>query len=269
MITLLLTIRLHEAFFRKAEHAPPADLPERYVHRVLPSDAGLPAHGRQGKHNRLPAKNKPNISMMTRLFTSARFLMLIGFSQPALMFAQSIEPSITQIHRWYASFQYLGLTYHPDGGTTPEVYPLKLDKKAYLVLSVGAAANIDYEINRYCFLRFTTTLYKDCAFVTAGCFHLGPRFQYGWKKNRIDVGIGPILSYREDWHQFEEYTTDDFYGDRVYGKWQYRFFPLALELEYLHRINDRFDFQYSLVPGAPLVITSMFGVRFRLKSKLP
>ncbi len=38
----------------------------------------------------------------------------------------------------------------------------------------------------------------------------------------------------------------------------------ALELEYLRRINDRTELQWSLIPGVPLVITSMFGVRFRM-----
>lgn len=202
--------------------------------------------------------------MKTKLYTTARVLILIFFFQPTLIFAELSDSTSNKISHWYLSFQYLGITYHPDGGTTPEVYPLKFDKKAYLVLDVGVAANLDYNINKYLFLRYTTTLYKDCAYVMAGCFHLGPRLQYGWKKNRIDMGIGPILSFREDWHQFEQYTTDDFYGDRVYGKWQYRFFPFAIELEYFRRINDKFDFQYSLIPGAPLVITSLFGVRFKL-----
>lgn len=191
--------------------------------------------------------------MKTKLFTAIRILILILLFQPIPNYAESKDSIPGKISHWYLSFQYLGLTYRPDDGNTPEVYPLKFDKKAYLVLDVGIAANIDYNINKYLFVRFTTTLYKDCAFVMAGAFHAGPRLQYAWKKNNINMGIGPILSFREDWHQFDLYTTDDFFGDRVYGKWQYRFFPFAIELEYLHRINEKFDFQYSLIPGAPLV----------------
>ena len=86
-----------------------------------------------------------------------------------------IADSITVKHSaWHLSFQYLGLTYHPDGGSTPEVYPLKLDRKAYLVLDVGLVANIDYRLADYSFLRFTTAVYQDCAFVTAGAVHAGP-----------------------------------------------------------------------------------------------
>jgi hypothetical protein len=202
--------------------------------------------------------------MKTTIHTSMRIFIVILILLLSITCAYTNDSTSCRNSHWYLSFQYLGITYHPDGGTTPEVYPLKLDKKAYFVINVGAAANLDYGLGKYFFLRFTTTLYKDCAFVTAGCFHLGPRIQYSWKKSRINMGIGPILSYREDWHQFEEYQTDDFYGDRVYGKWQYRFFPYAVELEYFHRINDHLEFQYSLIPGAPLVFTSLFGVRFRL-----
>jgi hypothetical protein len=202
--------------------------------------------------------------MKRRIYILIVVQFIILFLRLPLIKAQSADSTSGNSSRWFLSFQYLGLTYHPDGGTTPEIYPLKLDKKAYFDLNVGLAANLDYNLSKHFFLRFTGSLYKDCAFVTAGCFHAGPRIQYSWKKNRINLGIGPIFSYREDWHQFPEYTTDDFYGDRVHGKWQYRFFPFAVELEYLRKLNDHLEFQYSLVPGAPLVITSLFGIRFKI-----
>jgi hypothetical protein len=202
--------------------------------------------------------------MNTRIYVSILMLFIMLLLPTSIILAQSVDSTSGKSSHWYLSFQYLGLTYHPDGGTTPEIYPLKLDKKAYLDVNVGFAANLDYSLNKYFFLRFTSALYKDCAFVTAGCFHTGPRVQYSWKKNRINFGIGPIFSFREDWHQFPQYGTDDFYGNRVNGKWQYRFFPCAVELEYLRRLNDHLEFQYSLVPGAPLVITSMFGIRLKI-----
>jgi hypothetical protein len=202
--------------------------------------------------------------MKTPVHLSMQILIMILFLWPVCVYAHAVDSASGRTSSWYLSFQYLGITYHPDGGSTPEIYPLKLDKKAYLVINVGVAANLDYSLGRYFFLRFTSSLYKDCAFVTAGCFHFGPRVQYGWKKNRINLGIGPILSYRDDWHQFKEYQNDDFYGDRVYGHWQYRLFLYAVEVEYLRRINDHLEFQYSLVPGAPLVFTSLLGIRFRL-----
>jgi hypothetical protein len=165
---------------------------------------------------------------------------------------------------WHLSIQYLGLTCHPDGGATPEVYPLKFDKQAYFVLDVGAAGKLDYRLGRYFFVRFSSALYFDCAFLMAGCIHTGPRIQYSLGKNTVNLGIGPIFSFRQDWHRFKQFVDDDFYGDRVYKGWQYRLYPTALEVEYLRKINESMELQWSLIPGAPLIITCMVGVRFKI-----
>ncbi len=189
--------------------------------------------------------------------------MTIAFGA-ARVSSQAVDSTAGSIAPWHLSIQYLGLTWHPGGGGVPEVYPLKFEKKGYIVPEVGAAAKLDYRLSDSFFFRFTSAMYKDCAFVSAGAIHAGPRFQYSWGRNSLNAGIGPIFSFRRDWHRFEEYKTDDFYGDRVANGWQYRFFPSAIELEYLRRINDAMEFQWSVVPGAPLVITSMFGIRFKL-----
>ncbi len=197
--------------------------------------------------------------LLTGLISIGQFL-----SMPGRSAAQQSGDRAEGPPRWQWSLQYLGLTYHPDGGNTPEVYPLKLDKKAYLVLDVGVAANLDFRLGDNGFFRFTGSLYKDCAFVTAGCLHMGPRFQFSWRRNSLNGGIGPIFSFRRDWHRFEQYVDDEFYGRRIYKGWQYRFYMTAVEFEYLRRINDRLELQWSLIPGVPLVITSMFGVRLRI-----
>jgi hypothetical protein len=202
--------------------------------------------------------------MKTNSYVLVIQFVLVWVLFPFRMSAQQVESTDVQIPRWYLSVQYLGITYHPNGGNTPEVYPLRLDNKAYLVFDVGVAANLDYRLNRYSFLRFTSALYKDCAFVTAGCAHIGPRLELNWAGNSINAGIGPIFSFRRDWHQFEQYKDDEFYGNRVYHGWQYRFFPIAVELEYLRRINESMEFQWSVIPGGELILTSLFGIRFSL-----
>jgi hypothetical protein len=202
---------------------------------------------------------------MNRRIVAVFFAMPLIALSPAWASPRADESDNRGESRWIPSVQFLGLTLHPHGGNTPEIYPLKLDKKAYLVLSVGAAANVDYRLNRRFFFRFTSSFYKDCAFVSAGCLHAGPRIQFSLGKNRMNAGMGPIFSFRQDWHRFRQFITDDFYGDRIYHGWQYRLFWTALELEYLRRINDTMEFQWSIIPGAPLIITSMFGVRFTPK----
>jgi hypothetical protein len=202
--------------------------------------------------------------MKTLTITLIVRLALIWCLCPAGVLAQPLESTETRVPNWHLSVQYLGLTYHPNGGNTPEVYPLKLDNRAFFVLDVGVTANLDYRLNNYWFLRLTSALYKDCAFVTAGCLHIGPRLQHSWGDNSVNAGIGPIFSFRGDWHRFAQYKDDEFYGDRVYQGWQYRFFPFAIEFEYLRRINESMEFQWSIIPGGELIITSLFGVRFRI-----
>jgi hypothetical protein len=191
------------------------------------------------------------------------FVALIALG-PACITPQVLDSTAGNATVWHWSIQYLGLTWHPGGGGNHELYPLKFDKKGYLVPEVGAAVKLDYRLNDSFFLRLASAAYKDCAFVTAGCVQMGPRYQYVWGRNTLNAGIGPIFSFRRDWHRFKEFTNDDFYGNRVAHGWQYRFFPTAIELEYLRRINDTTEFQWSVVPGAPLVVTSMFGFRFKL-----
>jgi len=166
---------------------------------------------------------------------------------------------------FFISFQYIGLTFHPEGGNTPEIYPLKFDKKAYFVLEVGGVVNMDYYFSNTMFIRASVAHYRDCAFVPAGYFHLGFRGTFFHRgKHQINGGIGPTLSYREDWHQFPEYQGDTYYGDRVKGRWQYRFIIYGGEFEYLYQLNDKVQLQFSVIPGIPIIVTSKFGVRIRL-----
>ena len=227
---------------------------------MMNSTGSLPAQAEQLKRSHMFEAALPRLAPWAR---PLRILCMLAALWPACALTQAVETAAEPRSPWELSLQYLGLTWHPEGGNTPEVYPLKLDRKAYLVLSVGAAVNIDYRLTDAFFVRLTSSLYKDCAFLTAGCIHAGPRLEHSWSGNSLNVGIGPILSFRRDWHRFEEYEDDEFYGDRVWRGWQYRLFWSAVEVEYLRRISDSMEFQWSIIPGAPLVITSMVGIRFK------
>ena len=57
-----------------------------------------------------------------RKFIVILMMILISF-WPTYLSSQTIESSSQSISKWYMSIQYLGLTYHPGGGGSPEVYP--------------------------------------------------------------------------------------------------------------------------------------------------
>jgi hypothetical protein len=169
----------------------------------------------------------------------------------------------------YFSVQFMGLTIHPGGGAVRMVenYPLKLDDKAYLVLNVGATVAYDVDLSKKFFLRSSAGFFMDCAYLKSGFLHIGFRWnalQIG--RHTINAGVGPTLMFREDWHRFENYNDADFFGKRVYNGWQYRFFPVGGEVEYLYRISDKWQFQYSVIPGYPAVITSKIGLRYKINN---
>ncbi len=212
--------------------------------------------------------------MQTKLLTL--LLMLVSISITAQDASQepnpnfevkTSQPSYKLPNNRYFSVQFMGFTFHPGGGAVNMVknYPLKMDKKAYIVLNVGAVANYDYELSRKFFLRSSAGLYMDCAYKKAGFVHFGIRFKgITLGRHSFNGGLGPVLSVREDWHGFDGYKDKDFYGKRVWNGMQYRFFPLGGELEYQYQINEKLAFQYSVIPGYPAVITSKFGLRFKV-----
>lgn len=168
----------------------------------------------------------------------------------------------------YFSLQWVGLTLHPGGGSVlmRDNYPLRLDSKAYFVVNLGAVASYDREISKRFFLRSEASYFMDCAWQKSVCLHIALHLTpLTWGKHSINGGLGPMFLAREDWGKFETYRRgDDFFGNRVKMGWQYRFFPIGGELEYLYKINDKFQFQYSVIPGYPAVVTSKIGVRMKL-----
>ena len=181
--------------------------------------------------------------------------------------AQNSLPVNTE-HPKYLSLQWFGITYHPGGGSVfmRENYPMRLDPKAYWVINMGAAASYDRDVSKRFFLRSQAAFFMDCAWQKSAFVHLALHWApIKWGKHSFNGGLGPVFLVREDWGKFERYRRgDDFFGNRVKDGWQYRFFPLGGELEYLYQINDKFQFQYSVIPGYPAVITSKFGLRMKL-----
>ena len=169
----------------------------------------------------------------------------------------------------YLSVQWFGLTYHPGGGSVfmRDNYPLRLDKEAYLVFNVGAAVSYDRDISKRFFIRTQVGAFMDCAWQKSAYIHAALHFTgLKWGRSSINAGLGPMFLVRQDWGKFERYRRgDDFFGDRVSNSgWQYRFFPVGGEIEYLFKLNKNVEFQYSVIPGYPAVITSKIGVRIKL-----
>jgi hypothetical protein len=169
-----------------------------------------------------------------------------------------------RVHHFSA--QWLGWTFHPGGGSMPQNYPWKLDERANNVLNLGVALSYDWAWKRHIFWRIAGGYYADCAALPAGYIHIGFRWEaLRFGRHTFNGGFGPGFLFRKDWHQFTAYRGDNIYGERVYQGWQYRLTPVIGEVEYLFKINEKLQLQYSVLPAYPAAVVSKMGIRWHLR----
>jgi hypothetical protein len=173
------------------------------------------------------------------------------------------EAPLTAPERFGAGLKYTGLSYHPDGGEH-EGYPRKLDDAAYWVLLIGAELDADWRPFRYLYLRGSTSLYKDCADLWAGYYHLGFRANYDLgERVGVRIGIGPTYLWRQNWlHRVDGYYRDSFFGDSTHGDFQAKFIWYGGDAEIEWKADRHVSLVYSVIPGWPEVIQSSAGFRY-------
>jgi hypothetical protein len=179
-------------------------------------------------------------------------------------FSQAGESLINPPGQFAANLKYTGITYHPGGGENLDHYKRSLDSEDYWVLLVGAQADIDYLLSPFLYLRASTSLYRDCADVWAGYYHLG--FRANWdatEKLSLRVGIGPTYLWRENWNGVVRgYTKDSFFGPATKGKYQGAFIWYGGDAEVEWKISPKVSALYSVIPGYPEVIQNSVGLRY-------
>jgi len=150
---------------------------------------------------------------------------------------------------------------------------LVIDKHGYTVIIPGIVVNADWyfwEKKPKMQLRFAGSWYKDSGFNNAGYVHAAIRRDFFKKEGRkwyVIAGLGPAFFMRDNWNYlYPGRVLDPFYGDRITknGLYQYRFFPIGGELDFTAELNDKWDLNFSMVPGAPAAIIFKFGMRCQL-----
>ena len=165
--------------------------------------------------------------------------------------------------RFAIAAKYNGLTYHPDGGENEERYKRSLDSRDFWVVQVGLEGDVDYALRDFLLFRFGSALYRDCADVWAGFFHLGFRLQWDpMDRLALRIGIGPTYLWRQNWlNRVKGYTKDSFFGDATKGPFQDAFIWYGGDIDVEWRAWRRVSLVYSMIPGYPEVIQSSAGVR--------
>jgi len=165
---------------------------------------------------------------------------------------------------WSAQVRLAGLVIHPDGGSTPEIYPRKLDEKAYFLISPGLVAGLNYHMSQNHSFKGQAALLKDCADLWEGYLHLGYRYSYPFnKKMDLSLSMGPTLIWREDWNRFQEWR--DYQGYKFFNnKWknyEYEFIVYGGEIELSYQLGEM-KLIAAVTPGFITLFT--FGVEKRL-----
>lgn len=165
------------------------------------------------------------------------------------------------------SVEFVGLTVHPAGDRTAHLQPNKLDPNARFVVNYGAVITYEkYLLNDVFAVRGLQSVLADCSAGWASISHIGIKaIAFKSQKHRIGVSLGPAFMIRESWRRFEDYESSGFLNDGqsdLFGPIQYKIFPLAAEIEYEIKLNDKIDWQFSFTPGLPMALTFATGVKF-------
>ncbi|MFC1584999.1 hypothetical protein ACFL5V_05585 [Fibrobacterota bacterium] len=161
--------------------------------------------------------------------------------------------------------KYIGLTCHPFGVQGFD-FALAVDEGGFFVLQVGLETDVDYYLYECLILRASGSLYKDCANVWAGYYHLAPRLSLPITPELIfRIGIGPTIIWRENWAgEFDRYGGNIFYGDRKEGgTFETAFLWYGGNLDLDWKVNEDYSILYSVIPGLPSAISNSIGVRRR------
>lgn len=187
--------------------------------------------------------------------------------------AQNLDHPPIQEHKkgLKLGIQKMGLVLHTFKTSRPDRYTLKLDPWGFFVYTPGVVINVDwyYKTGSKYHLRFAGGYYKDSGFNNAAYIHAAWRRRFfPHKKWEITAGLGPALFVRDNWNHVypDRYQNDPFYGNRATknGLYQYRFFPLGGELDFIYHFNKKLDLDVSIIPAIPAAVIMKIGLRFQL-----
>lgn len=160
-------------------------------------------------------------------------------------------------------FNFVFLTWHPDGDRNAFLQPNRLDDEAKLVLNWGGVLSYERFIyRRKVSIKLAQAAYSDCAQLFAGHTHIALRLQpLNSQKHALRFGFGPTWVYRQSWYRFPGYVQENKYL-KTQGDWQTAFVWYGGEIEYDYAISRHFDLGLHIIPGIPDFFTFGIGLRY-------
>jgi len=187
-------------------------------------------------------------------------ILLIGII--ALFGMQSIQAQ-TMIHPKFG-----GLGYHPFETPNRVLYENALDANQQWVVEPAVMVSVEtYLRGTQLSWRFMPGFYVDGAARPAMFFHAGLKFRFlQIFRSSFDIAAGPTYNFRQDWHQYDNYTEE---GDwNLNGNWENQFNLLG-ELEYKFFLSEELDITASVLYGHQYeTFTFTFGLRYWLSTTI-
>jgi hypothetical protein len=174
---------------------------------------------------------------------------------------------ITILAQSNLSAEFVGFTIHPAGDPTAHLQPNKLDQNARFVMNYGGVLTYEkYLVSDIFAVRVLEAVFADCSAGWASITQVAIKgVVLRTPKHRLGVSLGPGFMVRESWTRFEDYKSSGFLNEgnsKLLGPVQYKFFPVACELEYEYSLTNRCDLAFSITPALPMAMTIGAGFKF-------
>ena len=149
-----------------------------------------------------------------------------------------------------------------------EKYSYKMDHKGRFVWMPGLKLFYDQSLKNsrlhISWIRFASSISKDCMDRLSFVFHFGPRWQIHYNKSwSFSLGIGPALWLRKTWEIFPFYKPDSRLkrNPPFFPGYEYLWFPVAGDIDIEWEVTRQWSFIYSFIPAYPYVFSQTAGFR--------
>jgi len=167
----------------------------------------------------------------------------------------------------YISLETFTLTFHlsENSVTNGHEYPRRLDDKGWVIFMPGIEAGYEYSVNNH-FLgikgyKFMLGLYSDSRAQQSGYLQFGPRWIIKLtNKIDINIGIGPLLFFRDSWKKFKNYNGNAFLKEKY--DYEYIIFIYG-DIDIRYKINEQTMIIWGVIPVIPYSVANTIGFSYQ------
>jgi len=172
----------------------------------------------------------------------------------------------TNLYSDNISFETFTLTFHlsENSVSNGHEYPRRLDDRGWIIFMPGLELGYEYSVkNNFIGIKGYKLMigsYSDSRAQQSGYLQIGPRWIINIT-NKIDInlGIGPLLFFRDSWKKFKNYNGNAFLKEK-YG-YEYIIFVYG-DIDIRYKVNNDFMIVWGVIPVIPYSIANTIGFSY-------